>query len=204
MKSRPVNLEARRINSSNAPYWAALTARVGHHTQLALGLCALGLVAASANKGKPDHAGIMQHVGALLGECAQGRGVTVDQLLHAIEADPHALASVRAALEQLAPQTGSLAAVSAWLWARINFAGRRALGIYGRDHDGYCFHVVVGMDDNPPDELVARAAADAGYRPRATWRLGAHETINNEKMPPQVVQMNRLSFDGGEIGRAHV
>jgi hypothetical protein len=37
-----------------------------------------------------------------------------------------------------------------------------------------------------------------------TWRLGAHETLNNEKMPVAMVQINRMSFDEGSPDRAMV
>jgi len=94
--------------------------------------------------------------------------------------------------------------VSAWLWARIHIAGAKALGIYGRDRDGHCFHVVVPLNGNPADEVIARTAADAAYRPRVRWRLGAHETLNNEKMPVAMVQINRMSFDQGSPDRAMV
>jgi hypothetical protein len=186
------------FNSSNAPHWAALVERVGYHTTLGLGLCGLGMIAASASAGKPDYAGIMQHVGGVLERCAHARGLTVDQLLVTIERDSQGIAAVRPALDQLAPATGSLAAVSAWLWARINFAGTKALGIYGRDREGHCFHVVVPLDGEPPDDAVARAAGEAGYRPRASWRLGAHELLNNEKLPAQAAAMNRMSYDTGD------
>jgi len=188
------------FNSSNAPHWAALVERVGYHTTLGLGLCGLGMISASASAGKPDYPGIMQHIGSVLERCAQARGMTVDQLLTAIERDSQGIAAVRPALDQLAPATGSLAAVSAWLWARINFSGTKALGIYGRDREGHCFHVVVPLDGDTSDDAVARAAGEAGYRPRATWRLAAHELLNNEKLPAQAVAMNRMSYETGDAG----
>jgi hypothetical protein len=186
------------FNSSNAPHWVALVERVGVHTQLGLGLGALGLVAALASRGKPDHAGIMQHVDGVLGRCAAARNLSANQLLAWFERDQSALNAVRPALEQLAPSPGSLAAVSAWQWARLRAAGIRQLGIYGRDHDGACFHAVVPLDNRPDDEMIALVAADAEYRPRQTIRLGPHHVLNNEKQPPAMVAMNRTEFESGD------
>jgi hypothetical protein len=95
---------------------------------------------------------------------------------------------------QLPPEWG-------WVWVHHAAANLKVLGYYYRDKmAGPSLKIVVDLKAVPP-EHVAAAANAAGYSGNATFRLGAHETINAEHLPPDFAAMMRQKYESG-VGTA--
>ncbi len=98
---------------------------------------------------------------------------------------------------------GPWTAPHGWMWAKLN---DRKLGIYALGYryidpvGGPSFHVVADLRSQPSAESLRRA----GYRGDRTVRLGEHETLYVDGIPPELVAFHQGSFEEGGVTGAVV
>jgi hypothetical protein len=88
-------------------------------------------------------------------------------------------------------------------WGRLHVAAKpplKAIGYRYVDRQaGPSFHCVVELATPQEDAAAIRATAAAcNFRGASTFRLGAHEEMFVDTLPPDVAQMMREEFDAGE------
>lgn len=87
-----------------------------------------------------------------------------------------------------------------WGWAKVHLksAGLKALGYYYKDRmAGPSFKILVDLASPLDDAAIRDAAREKQYRAESTFRLGAHETINVEPVPPDFAAMLRQKYESG-------
>jgi hypothetical protein len=88
---------------------------------------------------------------------------------------------------------------STWYWGRLHDLhgpASKAIGYYYRDKTGGpSFHVVVDVTNGEDAAEIKRAAAACNYRGEVTMRLGAHEEIFADNVPPSDADFLRKEFD---------
>jgi hypothetical protein len=85
-----------------------------------------------------------------------------------------------------------------WYWGRLHVVGHvKAIGYYYRDKSaGPSFNILVELGDpSPPASAIADAARAASYRGSSTFRMGAHEEVFVEGLPPGDAAFMRTMFD---------
>jgi hypothetical protein len=98
---------------------------------------------------------------------------------------------------------GPWTAPQGWMWAKLH---DKNLGIYALGYryvdqvGGVSFHVVADLRSQPTAESLRRA----GYRGDRTVRLGQHETLYVDGLPPELVAFQQGSFEQGGLTGAVV
>ncbi|WP_394824994.1 hypothetical protein [Pendulispora albinea] len=85
-----------------------------------------------------------------------------------------------------------------WGWAKMRYRDGKALGYYYRDAAaGPSFKILLDLAPARSVSEIRDELASLGYRGSVTYRCGAHETMNVEGLPSDVVAFLLDKFEHG-------